>query len=221
MALKLHEVTSEEEFRLVVDVEHEAYGNPFNGVWEITKGSSPEECTARQFSWHKAEPGSHWVYVTDEATGDVIGGTQWIIHETNPFAKEQPEKTIYWLPEGPAKEIGNQLLRDLGKHRPGIMSKPHLLISYCFVHSAHRNRGAASLMLQWGTKKADELGLDAFVESTEMARSAYEKHGFYVIGDLNMDAQLENPTEEFTAMRQHLGCPIHGWVMKRDAVSTQ
>lgn len=35
-------------------------------------------------------------------------------------------------------------------------------------------------MLKWGTRKADDLGLEAFVESTEIGRKAYEKHGFRV-----------------------------------------
>ncbi|KAI1084206.1 hypothetical protein F5B20DRAFT_524032 [Whalleya microplaca] len=217
MTLKLHELTNEDEFKLVVDIEHEAYSNPFNGVWEITKGSSTEECCARQFSWHRNDSSSHWIYVTDEASGDVIGGTQWHIHETNPYAVEQPMRTAYWWPEGPMKQIGDQLIRDLRMHRPGHMSKPHLLISYCFVGSMHRNRGAASLMLKWGLEKADDLGLDTFVESTEVARRTYEKHGFNVIGDLDMDAHLENPSEDFNALRERLGCPIHGWIMKREA----
>jgi hypothetical protein len=74
-------------------------------------------------------------------------------------------------------------------------------------------------MLKWGTDKADELGLEAFIESTDIARTAYEKHGFYVIGELNMDAQSEAESEEFSAMRDKLGCPIHGWIMKRDPLS--
>lgn len=76
-------------------------------------------------------------------------------------------------------------------------------------------------MLKWGTVKADELGLEAFVESTDIARRTYEKHGFYVIDDLNMDAHVDNPSEEFSTVREKLGCPIHGWVMKRDVVSTK
>lgn len=76
-------------------------------------------------------------------------------------------------------------------------------------------------MLKWGTDKADELGLQAFVESTDIARRTYEKHGFYVVDELNMDAQVENPSEEFSAMREKLGCPIHGWVLKRDAISSK
>lgn len=85
------------------------------------------------------------------------------------------------------------------------------------MHPAHRRKGVASILLKWGADKADELGLEAFVESTEVARTTYEKFGFYVIDDLNMDATMENPSEEFTAARKELGCPIHGWIMKRDA----
>ncbi|KAF3057435.1 Acyl-CoA N-acyltransferases (Nat) [Daldinia childiae] len=217
MSLKLHELTNDEDFKAINAAEHEAYSNPFNGVFELTKGTSPEEACARQLVWHKIQPGSHWVYVTDESTGEVIGGTRYIIYETNPYAVEQPARKASWLPEGPLRQVGDHLLACLGKHRPVLMNKPHILISLCFVHSAHRKRGAASLMLEWGTQKADELGLESFVESTEMARRTYEKQGFYVIGDFYLDAQEENPSKEFIAERKRLECPIHGFIMKRDA----
>ncbi|KAI0886765.1 uncharacterized protein GGS22DRAFT_117296 [Annulohypoxylon maeteangense] len=219
--LRLHELSSDEEFKPLVDVEHEAYSKPLNGVWEILKGSSRDEFCARQLSWHKSDPTSNWIYVTDEATGEVIGGTQWNIHKTNPFAVERTPLTAYWLPEGTMKQIGDQLMLAWESKRPTFASKPHLLIEFCFVHSAHRRQGAAKMMLEWGTKKADELGLEAIVESTESARPVYEKSGFYVIDDLYLDAQVENPSEEFQEARQQLGCPIHGFVMKRDPVSTK
>lgn len=180
MPLKLHELTTGDEFKLVVHVELEAYSEPFNGFWEMLKGSSEDELCARQLSWHRNDPSSHWLYVIDEDSGDVVGGMQWNIYNTNPYATEQSPLTAYWFPDGPTRRVGNQLLLGLTTHRPCSMSKPHLLISYCFVHSAHRNRGVASLMLKWGTRKADDLGLEAFVESTEIGRKAYEKHGFRV-----------------------------------------
>lgn len=75
-------------------------------------------------------------------------------------------------------------------------------------------------MMKWGTEKADELGLDAFVESTEIARRTYEKHGFSVVEELNLDPQLDDPSVEFIDLRKALGCPIHGWVMKREGHSS-
>ncbi|KAI0177076.1 hypothetical protein BJ166DRAFT_572942 [Pestalotiopsis sp. NC0098] len=200
MPLKICHVTTDEEFKSVVEVEVEAYSNPYNGVFEITRGTSQEECYSRQLSWHKSDPSSHWLYVVDGESGQVLGGAQWNIHRTNPYEVSQPMRTAYWLPDGPLKQIGDQLIRSLRTHRPSHMSKPHILLTYCFVHSSHRRRGAASLMLEWGTNKADELGLEAFIESTDIARPAYEKHGFRVIGELSMDAQSESKNDEFDAV---------------------
>lgn len=100
MPLKLCHVTTDEEFKSVVKVEIEAYSNPYNGVFEITRGISQEECYSRQLSWHKSDPSSHWLYVLDEESGQVLGGAQWNIHRTNPYEVPQPMRTAYWLPDG-------------------------------------------------------------------------------------------------------------------------
>lgn len=89
------------------------------------------------------------------------------------------------------------------------------MISYCFVDPDQRNRGVASLMMQWGTKKADELGLDIFVESTEHGCGFYEACGFKVLEDFNLTATKENPSPEFTRLVKELQLPCHGYYMKR------
>jgi len=68
-------------------------------------------------------------------------------------------------------------------------------------------------MLEWETKKADDMGLESFVESTEDGRGLYEAHGFKVFDDFYCDASAKEPDEEFTKMKKELGCPIHGWYM--------
>jgi hypothetical protein len=70
-------------------------------------------------------------------------------------------------------------------------------------------------MMAWGTKKADDLGLECFVESTEDGRGLYEAHGFKVYGDINLDAKPEEPNAEFTALTKELELPLHGWFMWR------
>lgn len=100
MPLKLCHVTTDEEFKSVVEVEIEAYSNPYNGVFEITRGTSQEECYSRQLFWHKSDPSSHWLYVVDEESSQVLGGAQWNIHQTNPYEVPQPMRTAYWLPDG-------------------------------------------------------------------------------------------------------------------------
>jgi len=83
-----------------VVAEYEGYAKPFNGFWEILKGPSQEETCARQLSWHKADPTGHWLYVVDTDTKEVVGGVQWNIHETNPYANGPPTLPAYRFPEG-------------------------------------------------------------------------------------------------------------------------
>lgn len=41
-----------------------------------------------------------------------------------------------------------------------------------------RRRGAASLSLQWGIDKADEMGVRSFIEATIEGAQLYERFGF-------------------------------------------
>jgi hypothetical protein len=69
--------------------------------------------------------------------------------------------------------------------------------------------------MEWGIKKADELGLPSYIEARDIGRGFYEAFGFKVEGDIDLDATKENPSEEFIRERERLGCPIHGWFMRR------
>lgn len=69
--------------------------------------------------------------------------------------------------------------------------------------------------MDWGTKKADELGLPCYIEATEFGLKFYEANGFKIAGDIDLDASADNPSEDFTLIREKLGCPIHGWFMRR------
>lgn len=79
MALKVKEVTSDEVFPRLVATLHESYSKPYNGFWDIFKGRSGEECQTRFAQWHNSDPTSHWIYVEETETGQIIGATQWNI----------------------------------------------------------------------------------------------------------------------------------------------
>ena len=139
---------------------------------------------------------------------------------------------------GSFKDVASQLLHRFLTYRAARINGPHIceilpkrafislnkltsnfpvyaVLNFCFTHPNHRRRGAGRLLMEWGTKKADELGLTSYIESTESGRPLYEAQGFYVEGDIDLDATTDNPSEEFTRMREKLGCPIHGWFMRR------
>ncbi|KZM22841.1 N-acetyltransferase [Ascochyta rabiei] len=48
------------------------------------------------------------------------------------------------------------------------------------THPDHQGRGAGSLLLDWGTGKADNEGLVTYLDATQVARPVYEKRGFEV-----------------------------------------
>jgi hypothetical protein len=101
MPLKLREVTTKAEFSRVCAVETAAFKDPFFGFWHVFSGTgSQEDFCSRQWSWHKDDPSSTWLYVEDEETGSVIAGAQWNIYEESPYAKESEMLTPYWEPEG-------------------------------------------------------------------------------------------------------------------------
>lgn len=71
------------------------------------------------------------------------------------------------------------------------------------------------MLLRWGTEKADELGLEAFVESTNDGKPCYEKHGFTYMNTFYMDSTRRNPSKKWVEMENYLKTPIHCYLMWR------
>ncbi|CAG8948726.1 hypothetical protein HYFRA_00001847 [Hymenoscyphus fraxineus] len=184
MSFQLSEVKREAEFRDLVETEYLAYQKPYNAFWEVLKGPNVEECTQRQWSWHTGTKGSHWLKVTENE--NVIGGAEWIVHEKAPFETPQPIIKADWWPEGPLKSVSNHMLYTFFSGRPSVMNRPHL---------HYRRRGVGRLMMEWGCKLADEMGLQCFVESTDDGRELYKSAGFVAVHPFFLDAQPSNEQE--------------------------
>jgi len=55
------------------------------------------------------------------------------------------------------------------------------------VAPAAQSRGVGSALLKWGTDLADRFGVYAWVHSSEAAWRHYSKHGFEIVGTLDVD----------------------------------
>lgn len=64
-----------------------------------------------------------------------------------------------------------------------------MLLSVLVVHPEHQRRGLGALQLQYGLKKADELGVQAFLESSPKGKGLYAKYGFKEEGGMKFDAR--------------------------------
>lgn len=59
-------------------------------------------------------------------------------------------------------------------------------------------------MMEWGIKKADELGVDAFVEATETGKLLYEKYGFIIYYKVVVNTIIENPSLAWRTLEKEL-----------------
>ena len=58
----------------------------------------------------------------------------------------------------------------------------HIVLAMLFTHPSYRRRGVARQLIDWGIREADRLGLEAFIEATDMGRPVYEAMGFTYMG---------------------------------------
>lgn len=94
------------------------------------------------------------------------------------------------------------------------LQNKNAVLNICFVHPNHRRRGAGSKLIAWGTNKADELGVESFVEATEDGRPSYLRHGFHITNEFDLAPKKENPGEEWKKLDKKLR-PMHGYFMWR------
>ena len=60
-----------------------------------------------------------------------------------------------------------------------------------------QGRGAGGMLVDWGTRKADELGLPAYLESSAKGHRFYQKYGFKDLEILRVDfSQFGGPLHE-------------------------
>lgn len=54
----------------------------------------------------------------------------------------------------------------------------YAVLYMAFTAPEHRRKGVAKAFLEWGLARADELGLDSWVDASEMGRPQYARAGF-------------------------------------------
>ena len=96
-----------------------------------------------------------------------------------------------------------------------ISTKLHRIadLNNVFTHPSHRRRGAAAILVEWGVKKADEMGVEAYCEGGLLGKRVYERFGYVHVGTVKFDLEIENPTEKWKeyAQRIEAGAPAIMW----------
>ena len=131
------EVSTRKELDALIDVVWKAQYNPYDpafsaffpifGPTVTDREAAIQESKDRLWQSHQSDPSSHWIYVRDPITGAVVGGTQWLIYETNPYVNGAPKMEASWWPEGSeGRTFCTELLRQCYAPRHQWMNRPHL-----------------------------------------------------------------------------------------------
>jgi GNAT superfamily N-acetyltransferase len=153
----------------------------------------------------REEPTATFLKITDTTTGEIIGGAKWQVYMKKP--ENKPVEAVWW--EGDDREFAEFALGILyrGRLEKTAPEGPYLcellflvqtfseflnialrinanvesVLDIIFVDPKHQSRGAGSKLVKWGVNRADEMGVEAFLEATRFGRPLYEKNGFQVI----------------------------------------
>ena len=135
-------------------------------------------------------PGVHHYKVVDtELDNKLIAVAAWRIYDKE--RSEEEVKSEFTLPDPVPEECRpaqDKFMAGIFKAKWEIMgTKPHVLLDILTTHPDHHRRGAGTMLVKWGTDKADELGLESYLEGSSQGRPLYERHGFQPVREIKCD----------------------------------
>lgn len=73
--------------------------------------------------------------------------------------------------------------------------------------------------MAWGIEKADELGLESYIDATEAGIPLYETCGYAKASKVDLDASKDEASQQWIELREKL-LPFSFWPMWRPAGGT-
>lgn len=146
---------------------------------EVRREAAAKRWTARK----RTDPKARFVKAVDEESGEIMGMAKWLIY--HPSVGDVPESQIEG--EGPGdgdpeqRALCDALVANflIPRNEAILRTKGHLVdLDALAVDPVWQRKGAGDALVKWGCLKADELGVEAVVESTICAKKVYGDNGF-------------------------------------------
>ncbi|TEY51306.1 hypothetical protein BOTCAL_0267g00140 [Botryotinia calthae] len=202
------EAHTRDEINTIALLVQKANRTPYRPFVAFQTPSAPDHPTALKLSqdwfWknHTHTPGSHWITVHDNGSGEIVGAANWLVNEKNIFSKPMPKIEAGWWPEGDGREFANFVLAQAFRPRASWMRRGCVILNILATHPSYRRQGVASLLMKFGEEKAKELNLECWSEAEggagrEGARFLLEKHGWRPLLKYCIYGTKENMSEEW------------------------
>lgn len=135
-SLAIQEVTKRGELDALVEVMWKAYHDPYRPDFQALHpvfGATAADReiairTDKQRAWdgHVENAASHWLYVVDTSTEEIVGGTQWLLYKEDPFPDGPRRIECTWYPEGEGRDFVTEMINQMYTPRGTLMNRPHL-----------------------------------------------------------------------------------------------
>lgn len=182
-----------EDLEAWVRVHYQAFKNTSIGCMWIREPSAESftiSAKSRGRELLEPNPTAHFFKVVDTELGSApVAVAMWHVYQ-----HERPEDNVrrqFVLPAPfpeecrPARE--RFMANIYGSRWDVLGTKPHIILETLVCLPSHHRRGAGGMLVKWGTDKADELGLLAYLEASAQGKGLYLKYGFQTIGELECD----------------------------------
>ncbi|KAJ4303820.1 hypothetical protein N0V90_002721 [Kalmusia sp. IMI 367209] len=187
-----------EEAELYMRIRHTAFAHDVNKIFYFNQ-HEPSQATLDSVTAGIADGvtknSALYLKCVDTLTGTIIAGARWrhmrpadpnATHRTwdeveadltvpEPYAESHPEASRVFF------EQFNE------KKRKHMGTRPYWVLDTLVTHPEHHRRGAGRLLLQWGCERADEAGLEVYLEASEMGEPLYKRFGFEPVERIELD----------------------------------
>ncbi|KAF2261927.1 hypothetical protein CC78DRAFT_336922 [Lojkania enalia] len=188
---------SEESIMKVAEDRRREIGRPNTWQWKIVdtelspSDGDPEDNGGKTiavavWSAHNIPP-----LESENMNGARVGNSDSVDQPTSdPTERAEPKEDNAppFIPPEVKIEVLQGLFNPIRAAKEEIMgTKPYMMLNALATLWEHHKRGAGSMLIQWGVDKADELGVEAYLDGTTIGKSLYEKHGFEVAKEVVFD----------------------------------
>lgn len=189
------------DMRRIFSIASDAF-NVNEPLWDAMYPSHPESSGRdaggeRFLKIKNSDPNTTFIKAVDTSSGEIVGFAKWNVYANNTFPDSSSIKgheSIYWAERPDEEPFSRHCMEVFVVDRnAAIKASGGNLVSLDIltVDSNHQRRGVGQAMVEWGTQKADALGVEAVVESSAFGKGLYEKNGF----DFVKDVELEMPEQ--------------------------
>jgi GNAT superfamily N-acetyltransferase len=132
---------------------------------------------------------------TDTSTGEIAACARWRYvrpKDEGAMERTQDEVEADFQPPEPYDESDPDMLNGLytlfnNNKRDILGTRPYYVLDTLVTRPEHERRGAGSLLVRWGCEKADEAGVEAYLEASKMGAPMYARHGFEPVREVELD----------------------------------